>query len=106
MKVQHSNSFFVEGDALIAMIGIHRLPSSSGALCHEIAPPHQVVGRRAEAKQPVDEASAPMPQFAEEGDGLQPAEGLLDQLSLALTQRVARMTRGAAVDGTAPIGRV
>ena len=40
-------------------------------------------------------------EFAEERDGLQPAEGLLDQLPLALTQGIARMTRGATINRAA-----
>src|SRR6266542_1887219 len=101
MTVQRSISLFVDGDAFIAMIGIHRSLSSSRPLRHEIAPAHQVVGGGAEAKQPVDEMSAAVAELAEEPDGLHPAEGLLDQFPLALTQGIARMTSRAAIDRAA-----
>src|SRR6476619_5058996 len=103
MKLQHPISLLVDGDAFIAMIGIHRSPSSSGPLRHEIAPAHQVIGGGPEAKLPVDEASAAVAEFPEEPHGLQPPEGLLDQLPLALAQGVARMARRTAIDG-APAG--
>jgi hypothetical protein len=63
--------------------------SASRAWRDEIAPAHQVVGGRAEAKQPVDKTSASVPQFAEERDGLQPAKGLFDQLPLALVDSIS-----------------
>src|SRR5688572_27118074 len=87
----------------IAMLGLRRVRPSSDGLCHEIAPAAEVVRGGAEAKLPVDEASSPMPEFAQESHGLQPAEGLLDQFSLALTHGIARMARGPAID-RAPAG--
>ena len=101
MTVQHPTPFFNDGDAFISMIEIYRSPSSSRPLRNEIAPAHQIVGGRPEAKHPVDEASATVAEFAEERDGLQPAEGLLDQLPLALTQGIARMPRGATINRAA-----
>ncbi len=47
-----------------------------------------------------------VPQLPEQPDGLVPAQALLHQLAAPLTDRVARVTRGAAVNGTAPVGRV
>ena len=82
MKLQHPSSVLVEEGPFIAMIGIHRYSSWSGPLRDEIAPAHQVVRSGAEAKQPIDEAPATMPQFAEEGHSFQPSEGLLHQLAL------------------------
>src|ERR1700726_180692 len=101
MQVQHPMSLLVDGDVFIAMIGIHRSLSSLRPLRHEIAPAHQVVGGGAEAKQPIDEAATAVTKFAEEPDGLHPAEGLLDQLPLALAQGIARMARGPAIDRAA-----
>ena len=101
MTVQHPMPFFNDGDAFISMIEIYLAPSSSRPSRDEIAPAHQVVGGRTKAKQPIDEASAAVAEFAEERDGLQPAEGLLDQLPLALTQGIARMTRGATINRAA-----
>src|SRR5712691_8308362 len=99
MKVQHQISLFNDGDAFISMIEIYLSPSSSRPLRDEIAPAHQVVGGRAEAKQPIDEASTAVAEFAEERDGLQPAKGLLDQLPFALAQGIGRMTRRAPING-------
>ena len=100
MKVQHPISLFVEGDAFIAMIGIHG-SSSSRVLRHEIAPPDQVVRRRGEGKDPVDESAAAMAELAEQADRFHPAEGLLDQFPLPLAHGVAGVTQGTAVEGTA-----
>ena len=63
---------------------------------------HQVVRRRGEGNDPIDAFPAPMPEFAQPADGFQPAEDLLDQLPLLLADRVAGMTGGPSVDGTAP----
>ena len=51
-----------------------------------------------EGEDPGDEWTATMAQFAETADGLHPAERLLDQFAFPLTDRVARMSRGASVD--------
>src|SRR5579862_6157658 len=85
------------------MTGIHRSPSSSRALRHEIAPAHEVVGGGAEAKQPVDQSSATVPQFAKQRDGLQPAEGLLNELALAMTEPIPDVSGRARVDGGATV---
>src|SRR6185503_19059597 len=103
MQLQHSISFGVDGDAFIAMIGIPSASSASRPLRDEVAPAHQVVGSGAEAKQPVDEASAAVAEFPKEPYGLHPAKGLFDQFPFALAHGVAGMARGAAIDG-APSG--
>src|SRR4030095_4958584 len=90
---------FVDGDAFIAMIGIPSALSASRPLRDEIAPAHQIVGGRAEAKQPIDETAASVAQFAEECDGLQPAKRLLNELPLSMTEAIAGVSRGARVDG-------
>jgi mRNA interferase HigB len=42
-----------------------------------------------------------VPQFAQQRNGLQPAEAFFDALPLLLAEGIARLSRGAAVDGTA-----
>jgi hypothetical protein len=64
----------------------------------ELAHPHQVVGGRREGKHPTDPVGAPMPGLAQSGDGLEPAEDLFHSFALGLTDGVARLASGAAVD--------
>src|SRR5258706_14743690 len=94
-------SFVFDCDGFIVMTRMSQSPSSSGPLRPEVAPADQVVGRGAEGKDPVDESSAAMSEFAEEADGFHPAEGLLDQLPLALTEGIAGVAHRAPVDGPA-----
>src|SRR5215210_2009248 len=61
----------------------------------------QVVGRRGEGHDPIDELSAAVPELPQATDGLHPAEDLLDQLPLLLTDGVTGLPGGAAVDRTA-----
>ena len=49
----------------------------------------------------VDQRPAAMAQLAQAADGLHPAEALLDQLALPLTDGVAGMARRAAIDRAA-----
>ncbi len=70
-------------------------------LRHEVAPAHEVVRGGAETTQPVHQSPAAMPQFAEQGDGFQPAESLLDQFAFALTHRIPAMAGCAGVNRTA-----
>src|SRR5262245_55142492 len=65
------------------------------------AHPDQVVGRRGEGKDPLDLWATAVADFPQQCDRFHPAEGLLDQLALALTDRVAHVARGARIDGTA-----
>src|SRR5215212_2742975 len=81
------------------------LSSSLGSLRDQIAPADQVVGRGAEGKDPVDQSSAAVSQFAEQPDRLHPPEGLLDEFALPLTQRVAGVSGRAPIDGTAAAAR-
>src|SRR6188508_2519661 len=98
MKLQHPSSVLVEEGPFIAMIGIHRYSSWSGPLRDEIAPADHVVRRRGEGKDPIDESTAAVAEFAEQADGLHPTEGLLDQFALPLAERVARVTERARID--------
>src|SRR5919204_825185 len=99
MAVQHLISFLADGDVITMMIWIDRSRPSSGPLCDESPPAHQVVCGSAEAELPINEPATTVPQLAEESDRLQPAKGLLNQLPLAMTQSIAGMTRRPRVDG-------
>ena len=83
------------------MIGIYRSPSRLRSLRDEVAPAHQIVGGGAEAKQPIDETPTAVSQLAEERDGLQPAERLLNELALTMTEPVAPVSGRPTVDRTA-----
>src|SRR5437773_7003145 len=85
------------------MMRMYRSPGRSGPLCHESAPAHQVVGRRAEGEEPIDESSAAMTEFAQQSDRLQPTERLLNELPLAMTVPIARVSSRARVDRAAAI---
>src|SRR5687767_7103781 len=61
----------------------------------------QVISRRREGHDPIDELTAAVPQRAQPADGLHPPEDLLDQLPLLLANRVPRITSGPVVDGAA-----
>src|SRR4051812_37594314 len=67
---------------------------SRGGL-EQSAHPHDVVRRRGEGEDPVDERSAAMPELPEAPDRLHPPEALLDELPLLLTDGVPRVARGA-----------
>ena len=68
---------------------------------HEISHAHQVVGCASERENPIHFQRAAMPHFAQQRDGLQPAEAFFDTLPLPLADDIARVSRSAAVDGTA-----
>ena len=72
-------------------------PSTSG-WCQQCSQADQVVGRRGEGHDPIDELAAAVPQLAQPADGLHPAEDLLDQFPFPLADRIARVPGGAAVD--------
>lgn len=79
---------------------------SFGALCprnREISQTHQVVGRYRQGEIPVNLGHAPVAGLAQIADGLDPTEHLLDALADAQTQRIARMARGATIDGRAAL---
>ena len=101
---QHPVFAIDEVYAFDVMTRIHSAASASGRLRDEIAPPDQVVRRGAEGKHPIDETAAPVAEFPKQRHGLQPPKGLLDQLAFALTERVAGMTGGAAIN-RAPAAR-
>src|ERR1700692_2374353 len=76
------------------------MPRSRG-LRQERARGDQVVPRRGEGHDPIDEFAATMPQLPQPADGLHPAEDLFDQLPFLLADQVAGMPRGATVHGAA-----
>src|SRR5204862_1609218 len=61
----------------------------------------QVISRRREGHDPIDELTAAVPQLAQPADGLHPPEDLLYQLPLLLADRVAGMTQGPIIEGAA-----
>jgi hypothetical protein len=67
-------------------------------LSQQFRRPHQIVGDRGEGEAPIDLRLAAQFGPAQAGDGLDPAERLLDPLADALALGVARMARGAPVD--------
>src|SRR5262245_52349186 len=87
----------------MTMSHVHRSPRSLRRLRGEIAPTHQVVGGRSEAKQPIDERSAAVAQLPQERDGLQPAKRLLHEFPFAMTQTVARVSCRARIDRAAAV---
>src|ERR671935_608097 len=62
---------------------------------------NQIVDGGGERKGPLDAVPAAMPQFPQQADRLHPAKHFFDAFSRALTDRIARMARGAPIDGTA-----
>ena len=80
-------------------------PRTSGWGHHQPSHPHQVVRGGGEGEAPAHAGAPPVPQFAEQADRLHPAEGLFDQFAFSLTDRVPRMPRGAAVEGTLAMAR-
>src|SRR6266540_7159115 len=67
----------------------------------ECAKADQVVRRRRESHDPIDDVAAAMPELAQSADGFQPTKDLLDQLPPLLADRVPGMSRGPVVDGAA-----
>src|SRR5271167_2532900 len=93
-------------DARSTMRGLlyHPDPSHLSLSRHrrrQIADAYEVVGRHREGEDPLHDRPAPMPQLAQQRHRLEPAEDLLDPLALHLTDRVARVARGARIDATA-----
>ncbi len=62
-------------------------------------------GRR-EGEHPADPPQPTESELPQQPHGLQPAEDLFDPFALLLTDRVSRVSRGAAIDRTAPVRRV
>ena len=72
-------------------------PNGSG---HQISHAHQIVGGACKRENPIHFQRAAMPHFAQQGDGLQPAEAFFDALPFLLADGITHLSRGAAVDGT------
>ena len=62
---------------------------------------HQVVGGTGEGEYPVHLENPAMPHFPQQRDRLQPAETFFDALPLSLADGIARVARGARIDGAA-----
>jgi len=70
----------------------------SGRGGEQVAHSHEIVGRGCEGEHPADPRHAAMTGLAQEGDGLEPAEGFLDAFAPLLAQPVAGVAASAAVD--------
>ena len=66
----------------------------------QIPQPDHVIRRRGEGQLPIDELDTAMPQLPQATDGLHPPKDLFHELSFPLTDVIARMPRGPAVDRT------
>src|SRR5215475_6764930 len=104
--IQHQILFPVDGEAVIAMIRIRGWLRSSHVLRDEGAPPHEVVGGSAEAKQPSHEPSTAVPQFAKQRDGFQPAECLFNELAFPMTRSITRVSGCARIDRASAVAEL
>jgi hypothetical protein len=68
----------------------------------QVSHAHQIVGGAGEGKYPVHFVHPAMPNLSHERDRLQPAEAFFDPFPLPLTDGVARVPRGAAINRAAP----
>src|SRR5215471_21326417 len=84
-----------------------RVSVSRGFRCsHQSSDAHQVVGSRDEIPGELRPLQPNEPRAAEPADRLHPAENLLNQWTLALTDRIADVPCGAPVDRAASSTRV
>src|SRR5688572_21646228 len=92
----------IEGCAQVRR-GARHAPPRHPCSCRSGEPGHaeQVVGGADEVGGELRPLDAAESRLAEATDGLPPAEDLLDELALALTDRVVGMPRGSRVDSRA-----
>ena len=64
----------------------------------QVPQPDQVIRRGGEGELPIHEGDAAMPELAQAADGLHPPEDLFHELPFPLTDVIARMPRGPAID--------
>src|SRR5437588_477688 len=67
----------------------------------QVSHAHQVVGGAGHGKNPIYSTDPAMPYLPHQRNRLQPAEALLDSLSLSLAEGVTCVSRGAAINCTA-----
>src|SRR5215831_7380502 len=67
----------------------------------QLGQPNQIEGRAREDEEPIDLGQPAQLDLANPGNGLQPPEGRFDARSRVLTDRIALVTGGAAVNRTA-----
>ena len=75
----------------VGRLSTSRRPRQEGAQAD------QVVRRRGEGHDPIDEGAAAMAQLSQPAHRLHPAEDLLDQLPFLLADGIARVARDPAV---------
>src|SRR5438094_7497453 len=68
----------------------------------QVSHAHQIVGGAGEGKYPVHFVHPAMPNLSHQRDRLQPAEAFFDPFPLLLTDGVARVPSGAAINRAAP----
>lgn len=72
----------------------------------KVSHPHQIINGRREGEEPDDSRYAPEFDLAEQPHRLHAAEGLVDPFAFLLTDCVARVPRGPAINRTGPVRRV
>ena len=72
----------------------------SGTPRLQIPEPDQVIDRGGEGQLPIHEGDTAMPEFTQAADGLHPAKDLFYEFPFPLTDVIARMPRGPAIDRT------
>ena len=73
---------------------------------HEIADPHQAVHGGSEGEQPADPSHTTEFDLPQDPHCFRPAENLFDPFALLLTDRIAGMSRGPAINRTGTVRRV
>lgn len=73
---------------------------------HQIPDAHQVVRGRRQGEEPADSPHAPELDHAQQPHGLQPAEDLFHSFPFLLTDRVAGVSRGSALNRTGTVRRL
>ena len=103
MKVQHPISLLVDGDAFIAMIGSIGRVAPQARCATRLRQRTRLYAAAAKVK--IQSTSRPprWRSLRSRRDGLHPAEGLFDEFALAMTDRVAHMTRRPPVDRAAAV---
>src|SRR5579864_1206951 len=72
--------------------------SDSSGCCQNFGDSNEIVGDGGQHEEPLDQATAAMPRFAQTADGLDPAEQLFDALALDVADAIARMASCACID--------
>src|SRR4249920_476242 len=74
------------------------LQADSSRCCQELGDANEIVGGSSQDEEPLHQAAATMPGLAQTADGLHPAEGFFDPLTLDGADAIAGMAGRARVD--------